>query len=206
MHSHHTCSRPPMAQTLSFKYRCIFFHLHFFLHFLFHSLFYFIYLKNNIVFYMVPEVSDSKFWAIAAMSLFATRTCSSSKAILLKTGDPGPLDLTSSSQRPASTRRMRQAKPRRFCISSAQKLAAFMIHSSSQTPQIERRWPLSSRSSLRTANRERTSPSSATNSSPGRKLMVSPLISFCSILDEKQNTANFQPSKKASSAIASWPG
>ena len=42
MHSHHTCSRPPMAQTLSFKYRCIFFHLHFLLHFLFHSLYFFI--------------------------------------------------------------------------------------------------------------------------------------------------------------------
>ena len=42
LHSHITCSRPPMAQTLSFKYRCIFFHLHFLLHFLFHSLYFFI--------------------------------------------------------------------------------------------------------------------------------------------------------------------
>ena len=41
LHSHTTCRRPPMAQTLSFKYRCIFFHLHFLLHFLFHFLFYY---------------------------------------------------------------------------------------------------------------------------------------------------------------------
>ena len=62
LHSHITCSRPPMAQTLSFKYRCIFFHLHFLLHFLFHSLYFFIDLHLTInYFYMVSEVSDSKF-------------------------------------------------------------------------------------------------------------------------------------------------
>ena len=45
-----------VVYTLSFKYRCIFFHLHFLLHFLFHSLYFFIDLHLiNKLFYRVQR-------------------------------------------------------------------------------------------------------------------------------------------------------